>query len=501
LTDIDLTDRELELLANVHKGSALWMPCPENIPQLMAYLSPADVLGYGGAAGGGKTDLVLGKALMQHQVSGIFRRHGTEMTAILDRLTQLIGTRDGYNGQEHIWRFPKRGQQIEFGSTPHLGDENKYQGRPHDLLAMDEAANFFESQVRFLTTWLRNASDPSQHCQLLLTFNPPQDAEGRWIIDFFAPWLDLKHPLPAEPGELRYFQMQLDGKEIEVPRDAPPITMLDKLIYPKSRTFIPSRVSDNPYLGDTYLAQLASLPEPLRSQMLHGDFHAGTEDSEWQVIPTAWVEAAQARWQPRPVKTEMDSLGVDVARGGKDNTIFMPRHDNWYDEPIVYPGTQTPDGASVAGLAVTHLRDRAVIHIDVIGVGASPYDFLKKHYQTVAVDGRRTAPGTDKSGVLTFSNERTHDWWRMREDLDPQNNKNVQLPPDRQLLLDLCAPLWKPQGKMIKVESREDIIKRIGRSPDWGSACIYARRNTPKNHIIDQSQGGGFGDYDPTGGH
>jgi hypothetical protein len=69
-----------------------------------------------------------------------------------------------------------------------------------------------------------------------------------------------------------------------------------------SRTFIPSRVSDNPYLmGTGYMTQLQSLPEPLRSQMLYGDFHAGVQDDPWQVIPTAWVEAAMARWKrPRP---------------------------------------------------------------------------------------------------------------------------------------------------------------------------------------------------------
>ena len=35
------------------------------------------------------------------------------------------------------------------------------------------------------------------------------------------------------------------------------------------------------------MATLQSLPEPLRSQMLYGDFNAGTEDDSMQVIPTA----------------------------------------------------------------------------------------------------------------------------------------------------------------------------------------------------------------------
>ena len=30
-----------------------------------------------------------------------------------------------------------------------------------------------------------------------LTFNPPTTAEGRWVIDFFAPWIKKGYPNPA----------------------------------------------------------------------------------------------------------------------------------------------------------------------------------------------------------------------------------------------------------------------------------------------------------------
>jgi hypothetical protein len=61
----------------------------------------------------------------------------------------------------------------------------------------------------------------------------------------------------------------------------------EKIITPVSRTFIPSRVTDNYfYVKSGYIATLQSMPEPLRSQMLEGDFNAGVEDDEWQVIPT-----------------------------------------------------------------------------------------------------------------------------------------------------------------------------------------------------------------------
>ena len=45
-----------------------------------------------------------------------------------------------------------------------------------------------------------------------------------------------------------------------------------------------------------YLDRLQNTPEPLRSQLLYGDFGISQVDDLWQVIPTAWVRAAQARW-------------------------------------------------------------------------------------------------------------------------------------------------------------------------------------------------------------
>lgn len=490
-----LTPEELaDLDALISSDPTVWRPLPG--PQSMAYYSDADIIGYGGAAGGGKTDLACGKALTQHQKVLVLRREATQLTGIIDRFTELIGSRDGYNGQERIWRLP--GKQIEFGSTPNLGDEARYQGRPHDLLVFDEAANFLEVQVRFLLGWLRSV-DPTQRCQALMTFNPPTTAEGRWITAFFAPWLDKKHPKPARPGELRWFAM-IDGEEVEV-ESGEPFQHGADLIKPMSRTFVPSRVSDNPYLmGTGYMATLQSLPEPLRSQMLYGDFNAGIEDDPWQVIPTAWVEAAQARWKRPDKLAPMDSLGVDVARGGRDNTILARRHGMWFDEALVYPGSATPNGPTVAGLTIAAKRDDAVVHIDVIGVGSAPYDFLNEAgQQVVGVNVAESATGTDKSGRLRFKNLRSELVWRMREALDPTNNTGIALPPDPQLLADLTAYTWELSGSTIYVASREQIMEKIGRSPDYGSAYVLALIDTPKRAAMRALLSGGNRrkDYDP----
>ena len=102
------------LLARELKRRHPWNPLQG--PQTIAYESKADIVGYGGAAGGGKTDLACGKALTRHKKAMILRRVGTELTGVIDRLEELIGSKDGYNGQSNIWRRP--GLQIEFGAVP-----------------------------------------------------------------------------------------------------------------------------------------------------------------------------------------------------------------------------------------------------------------------------------------------------------------------------------------------------------------------------------------------
>ncbi len=468
---------------------------PLDGPQRMAYESEADIIGYGGAAGGGKTDLICGMALTKHKRSLVVRREKAQTEGIIQRMTEIKGSTDGFNGQKAIWKLSDT-QLVEFAGLDNPGDERRWQGRPHGLKAFDEVTEQREAQVRFVMGWLRSP-DPNEKCKVLMTFNPPTTTEGRWVLDYYAPWLTKNHPNPAKPGELRWFTTE-EGKDVEVPDNRPYVLLNGKrdydfdplefraedIIIPKSRTFIPARVTDNPYyMASGYMSTLQALPEPLRSQMLNGDFLAGIEDSMWQLLPTRWVEAAQARWKDRYPKPPMDSLGLDVARGGKDQTVFVARHGMWFDKPITIQGKDTPDGPDVAGRAVAVARDGSPIHIDVIGVGASPYDFLSQAKQhVVAVDVRKSATAKDMSGALDFFNIRSQIGWQFREALDPANNTGIELPPGDDILRELCSINWSVSGRTLKVESREEIIKRLGYSPDKASAFFLANINTPKLH-------------------
>jgi hypothetical protein len=489
--------RELDGIIHADTVDVLWRNLPG--PQEMARNSRADITGYGGAAGGGKSDLLVGLSLMDHTRVLIVRREKAQAEGIIQRMTEVLGTSDGYNSQKAVWKLPEGGI-VEFAGLDNEGDERRWQGRPHDLKAFDEVTEMREHQVRFMMGWVRS-NNPSQRTRVVFTFNPPTTSDGRWVLDFFAPWIDKKHPNPARPGELRYFTT-VDGKDEEVPDSAPFVMEGKERVYafdekkyrpediliPKSRTFIPARLTDNPYyMASGYMSTLQALPEPLRSQMLHGSFTAGIQEDPWAVIPTAWIEEAQARWKPRRPKGEMLAIGVDVARGGQDKTSIATRHMDdsgkgmWFDEPCEHPGSETPNGAKVAGLTIGERRDDAPIHIDVIGVGASPYDILNgMGLNVIGVNVSERARGTDKSGKLRFFNQRSELWWRMREALDPGNDTGIALPPSKKLLRELAAPKWEASGYTVKVESRDDIVKRIGHSPDMATAYILALMETPK---------------------
>lgn len=482
---------------------SLWEPHPDNEPQCLAYevADKVDVLGFGGAAGGGKTELGLGLSLTKHSVCQVFRREGTELRSLIDRVAEIRGgDRNGLGGKPPVWRAPSSSCEVlEFGSVPNLGDETKFQGRAKDFLWCDEAANFLEAQVRFLMGWVRT-TNPEQHCMTLLTFNPPTNAEGRWVISFFAPWLDKKHPdYPAPPGQIRWFAT-VDGTDIEVPDNRPFVMKkgarrykfnpadydAEDIIQPQSRTFIPSRVSDNPFLmGTNYLRQLMALPEPMRSLMLKGDFAAAIEDDPWQCIPTAWVEAAMERWrEPEPTKKKpMDVLGADIAMRGRDSTVLIPRHGWWFGHPIVYEGRLCIDGPTTAGFIAAAVRDEAVVHIDLFGVGAEPYGHLKElGIQTIGFNVGDPARGIAADGHMRLFDLRTELIWRMREALEPRaaERTGIALPPDQKLLADLCAFKWEMRGGVIKAVDRKTLVKELGRSPDYGSAAVLALAHTAK---------------------
>lgn len=244
-----------------------------------------------------------------------------------------------------------------------------------------------------------------------------------------------------------------------------------------------------------YADTLEALPEPLRSMMRDGEFGAGLDDDVWQVIPTEWIKQAQARWtEQKPSDTPMTTLGVDPSRGGRDETVLSPRYGvRYFGRQVIIPGTGAPDGQTVAGLCIANAQKGTRIGVDVIGIGASVYDHLKdligdRVEELNGASTRRSDGKTDKSGRLEFKNDpgpMTTGCCARRWTRNPawtwQSRRIVPWPPI------WPAPRWKLNGGKIQIEEKEDIKKRIGRSPDRGDALIDAFATSP---VVTQQRSG-----------
>lgn len=468
-----------------------WIPSPG--PQTQAYFSPADCLLYGGEPGGGKSQLLLGLAFNCHQRSLIMRRQYGDLERLIEDALKIHGGRDGFNGSPPPRLRISDDKVINFRAAQRIGDEQGTMGQGRDLLGLDEATHFAESQVRFLMGWVRS-EDPTQRCRTVLATNPPLAAEGLWVNKMFAPWLDPNHPNPAKPGELRWVVSDEEGKDewVNGPDDVRVIR--GKVIRPTSRTYIPSSVRDNPYYAASdYERQLDAMPEPYRS-LLMGGFQTSFKDADFQVIPTAWITAAQERWKPDGYKSfHMTAMAFDPAGGGADAAELACRHGGWYAELITAKGEDTADGSMSAATIVKHRRDNAPVIVDVGGGygGAVTLRLKDNGIPHIGFNGAASSTKHTKDSQLKFANKRAEAWWKFREELDPdqQGGSVIALPPDPELRADLAAPTYEVAARGILIESKDDLRKRLGRSPGKGDAVVMclSEGNTAVKRALNNS--------------
>lgn len=91
-----------------------------------------------------------------------------------------------------------------------------------------------------------------------------------------------------------------------------------------------------------------------------------------------------------------------------------------------------------------------------------------------------------------FYNKRSQALWQFREALDPAQDGGspIALPDDPILIADLTAPRFEVGSRGIKVETKEDVVKRIGRSPDRGDAVVMCWSDGPQGPAARALNGG-----------
>lgn len=467
-----------------------WIPSPG--PQTDAYFSKADIMLYGGEPGGGKSSLILGLAMTAHQNSIIMRRQYTDLGHLVDESIKFNGTRNGFNGSPPPKLKTRDGRHLEFFAAAKVGDEQHRQGNPFDFMGVDEATQFAKSQLTFVMIWLRSVI-PGQRKRVVFATNPPLTAEGLWITEMFAPWLDETFHDPAKPGELRWGYLD-ENEDIVWVDGSDPVwnEHLEKMVDPSSYTYIPASLGDNPFLADTgYEKQLDSAPESIRS-ILMGGFKTSFKDAPNQMIPTEWVLLAQQRWFDTPPEgVPMCSMGVDATGGGEDPLVIASRYDGWYAPLIKVPAKDVPKTAiskTTVGHIITNRRDAALIIIDLGGgYGSGSYELLIEN--EIEVQGYQGAAKTPRRSVdkkYTFTNTRSAAYWLFMEALDPgqPGGSPIQLPADNRMLAGLTAVTFEVTPNGIKAEPKVKydekgkatggVKAKLGFSPDEADAVVMA---------------------------
>ena len=198
--------------------------------------------------------------------------------------------------------------------------------------------------------------------------------------------------------------------------------------------------------------------------------------SEDVLIPYEWMELANENWKRlqeegfKPVKH--CKLGSDVAGMGRDDSVLCPRYGNYVPKFEVHQSAGKADHMHVAGMHIPFVSDKkAKAYIDTIGEGAGVYSrLLELGYRNVySCKYSESARGLhDLTGQYEFANMRAYCYWAVRDWLNPKNGFGAALPPCDKLMEEATETKWyfMSDGR-IAIEKKDEIKKRIHRSPDY----------------------------------
>lgn len=451
------------------------------------------------------TDLLIGLAISEkspHQRSIIFRETYGDLKDIAGRVLDIYPTAKFVAGQAMSFRNLPNNKVLELGNIPDFARaKRKYQGRPHDLKLFDELTNIDFASYVFLNGWNRTTV-PGLRTRIVSAGNPPTNERGLWVVRRFAPWLDPDHSNPAGPGELRWFST-INGEDTELTGrdggDGRPFEYVTnrgerEMVYPKSRTFIPSRLDDNEYYNrdPQYRATLQALPEPYRSMMLYGDFTMAVKPDQWQVVQRAWANASIDAWKKLREEGDLQSLtladkdvayGLDVASSGDDSSALTRMVGNVIEYIDLF---KEPDLMKQADYVASKIYPKtAPIGVDENGIGLGLGQRLKQMgFRVLGFKGSTKSKSRTEDGQLGFENVRCEMWWRIREALNPNSRslsvlKSGIVIPDNSILVgDLTAPRYEVRGAgmdaKIWVDPTDEIKRKTGRSPDAAMALALA---------------------------
>lgn len=226
---------------------------------------------------------------------------------------------------------------------------------------------------------------------------------------------------------------------------------------------------DCPHVNDHFIKEIADMygedSDQYRVRIL-GQF---PRTSISQFIPTDTVEGAMDRTIPiQEVRSFACIGGVDVARQGDDDTVFVTRQGGKVVDITRYHGL---DGPEVASKLLDYYRiwNHKVIFMDAIGVGASPFDAAKRiqGLKSVVKPLNVSLPSPRPN---EYANIRAHLWGLYKQWLQGQ----VDLPRDPDLLSQTISQTYGYNGKLAYLLTAKKDMKKQGiTSPDLPDAVSF----------------------------
>jgi phage terminase large subunit-like protein len=220
---------------------------PQPGPQENFLASNADILIFGGAAFGGKSFGLLLEStryISDPRYNGvIFRRESPQITSgggLWDTASQIYpGIGGEAKEQKLTYTFPTE-SYIKFTHLQYEKDKLNHQGAQYVFIGFDELTHFTETQFWYLLTRNRPPTGCNLRPYCRATTNPESDS---WVRELILWWIDEKtgYAIPERSGVIRYFT-RIDEEIIWVDED----WVDESGNRPRSLTFIPSYLEDNP---------------------------------------------------------------------------------------------------------------------------------------------------------------------------------------------------------------------------------------------------------------
>lgn len=331
---------------------------PQKGPQEQFLASPADIVFYGGAAGGGKSfGLLLDpiRDIRNTEFRGaFFRREGTQLTnpgGLWDESQNLYSHLGGKAIQspklKWFFRQGRKASQLQFSHLQHEKDIFGWQGAQVAFIGFDEVNHFTKKQFFYMQSRVRSMS--GVRGRIRATCNPDPDS---WVKEFILWWLDEdgEYARRDRAGVLRWF-IVIDDKFIWADTKAELVANYPTMgEFAKSATFIPASIHDNQKLlkaDPGYLANLNALSFVDRMRLANGNWKIRPSAGnvfrrEWfEVVKAAPADAVRIRYWDRAGTeakkgTEKKKKGPDATAGlrmSKDrNGVFYIEHVSTFRE-------------------------------------------------------------------------------------------------------------------------------------------------------------------------